>query len=97
MSGQLAGDVFTWPFGDLYRLSTEADLFSTGYFDLLEVQGAFPVEWVDRIRGAAPDDALRIALEATSPESRWLRSASSGPRSQALLARWAVALTSKST
>lgn len=77
---------------DLYRLSTEADLFSTGYFDLVESQGAFLVEWVDRIRGAAPDDALRISFWATSPEVRVLRVQSSGPASQALLARWVAAL-----
>ena len=77
---------------DLYRLFTEADLFSTGYFDLLEGQGAFLVEWIDRIPGAAPDDALHIALEVTSLESRRLRAASSGLRSQALLGRWVTAL-----
>jgi tRNA threonylcarbamoyladenosine biosynthesis protein TsaE len=73
---------------DLYRLSSEADLFSTGFHDLLEDEGAFLVEWIDQVRGAAPDDALRITLEVTSPETRKLTVTTSGPKSEALLTRW---------
>ena len=73
---------------DLYRLSSEADLFSTGFHDLLDGEGAFLVEWIDQVRGAAPDDVLRITLEVTTPEARKLTVTTSGPRSAALLARW---------
>ncbi|MFZ5439240.1 MAG: tRNA (adenosine(37)-N6)-threonylcarbamoyltransferase complex ATPase subunit type 1 TsaE, partial [Myxococcota bacterium] len=41
---------------DLYRLTSENDLYATGYFDLLEGEGAFLVEWVGQVRGAAPED-----------------------------------------
>lgn len=73
---------------DLYRLTSEADLFSTGYFDLLEGDGAFLVEWVDQVKGAAPDDALRVAIAVVSPEARVLSIAACGPASEGLLDRW---------
>lgn len=77
---------------DLYRLTSEADLFSTGFHDLLESEGAFLVEWIDQIPGAAPEDALRITLEVTSPETRTLQVTTSGPKSEALLTRWSAEL-----
>lgn len=77
---------------DLYRLTSEADLYSTGFHDLLEGEGAFLVEWIDQVRGAAPDDALRIALEVASLETRTLKITTSGPKSEALLKRWTTAL-----
>ena len=75
---------------DLYRLTSEADLFSTGFHDLLEGEGAFLVEWIDQVKGAAPEDVLRITLEVTTPETRKLKVTASGPRSEALLKRWHV-------
>jgi tRNA threonylcarbamoyladenosine biosynthesis protein TsaE len=73
---------------DLYRLTSEADLFSTGFHDLLEGEGAFLVEWVEHVPGAAPADALKITLEVTTPETRRLSVTASGPSSEALLKRW---------
>ncbi len=77
---------------DLYRLASEADLFSTGYVDVLEEGGAFLVEWVDRVQGASPDDALEIVLEVTASESREMQVTASGPQSESLLERWTVYL-----
>ena len=73
---------------DLYRLATPDDLYSVGYFDLLEQSAAMLVEWVDQISGAAPDDALRIQIEVPSAESRHFNIVPSGPRAIALLGRW---------
>lgn len=78
---------------DLYRLTSEADLFSTGFHDLLEGDGAFLVEWIDQVKGAAPEDLLRITLEVDSPETRMLKVTTSGPKSEALLRRWTAART----
>jgi tRNA threonylcarbamoyladenosine biosynthesis protein TsaE len=78
---------------DLYRLQSDADLFSTGYFDLLEGEGAFLVEWIDQIAGAAPDDCLRIFITVSSPETRTFTLTPSGPKSEALLTRWLAAIT----
>lgn len=76
---------------DLYRLTSEEDLFSTGYQDLLEGEGAFLVEWVEQVPGAAPADCLRVRLVVSTPETRTLELTTSGPRSEALLARWLAA------
>lgn len=76
---------------DLYRLRSEEDLFSTGYQDLLDGEGAFLVEWVEQVPSAAPADALRVKLVVTTPDTRTLEVATSGPRSEALWARWLAA------
>ena len=73
---------------DFYRLTSEADLYSTGFQDLLDGEGALLVEWIDQIPGAAPDDLLRITLEVTTPDTRTLKITTSGPKSEALLRRW---------
>lgn len=73
---------------DLYRLATEADLFATGYFDLLESDAAMLAEWVSQVPGALPDDALSLRLEVPSPDSRRFEITARGARSQALLVRW---------
>lgn len=71
---------------DLYRLTSEDDLYATGYFELEDA--AFLVEWVEHIPTAAPDDALRLTLEVTTPETRTIHFTTSGPKSEALLERW---------
>ncbi|MDP2271306.1 MAG: tRNA (adenosine(37)-N6)-threonylcarbamoyltransferase complex ATPase subunit type 1 TsaE [Archangium sp.] len=78
---------------DLYRLTSEEELFSTGFHDLLEGEGAFLVEWIDQVRGAAPEDILRLTLEVTSLETRTFKVTTSGPKSEALLQRWTAERT----
>lgn len=73
---------------DLYRLTSEDDLYATGYFDLLETDGAWLVEWIDHVASAAPDDALRVSIEVLEPERRRLVVKGTGPASEALLVRW---------
>lgn len=77
---------------DLYRLRTEADLYATGYFDLLETDAAFLVEWVDQVTGAAPDDALLVLLEVAAPDARSITVRPTGPAALALAGRWLGAL-----
>jgi tRNA threonylcarbamoyladenosine biosynthesis protein TsaE len=73
---------------DLYRIFGEDELYATGYFELLETDGACLVEWIDQVAGAAPADALRVTIEVTARETRRLSVTSSGPASEALLGRW---------
>lgn len=73
---------------DLYRLATEGDLFSVGYFDLLESDAAMLVEWVSQVPSAKPDDALSIRIEVVSELQRRFNVSASGPQSTALLTRW---------
>lgn len=73
---------------DLYRLHGDDELYATGYFDLFDGAGAFLVEWVDQVPGAAADDALRVTLVVTSPDARRFELHPTGPKSEALLTRW---------
>jgi len=73
---------------DLYRLTGPADLDGTGFHELRDGPGATLVEWVDRIPGAAPPDALRIVLEEPAENARELVVTASGPRAENLLLRW---------
>ena len=74
---------------DLYRLADEEELYATGYFDLLGAgDGAFLVEWVEKIPAAAPAGRVLIRLEVTGVETRLFRCASTGPRHEELLKRW---------
>lgn len=73
---------------DLYRLSTERELEGTGFFDLRDQGGACLVEWIDRIRAAAPLDWLEIRLSAPDEATRALEISAHGARSAALLQAW---------
>ncbi len=74
---------------DLYRLTSEADLYATGYFDLLDAgDAAFLVEWVEHIPGAAPADALKLRIEVDAPQLRTFHLTTTGPKSEALRDRW---------
>lgn len=73
---------------DLYRLRGEGDLFATGYFDLLEADGAMLVEWVAQVPAARPEDSVLILLEVLSADARRLTISARGARSQQLVERW---------
>lgn len=72
---------------DLYRLADEAELYATGFFDLLPT-GATLVEWIDRVQAAIPGDALLVRLDVLQGEARLLRARATGARSRALLEAW---------
>jgi tRNA threonylcarbamoyladenosine biosynthesis protein TsaE len=73
---------------DLYRLTGEDDLFSTGYFEVLDTEGALVVEWASKVSSAIPVDALMVKFEVTGLQTRRLTCVPTGPRSSALLGRW---------
>ena len=73
---------------DLYRLTGSADLDGTGFHELRDGPGATLVEWVDRVPGAAPPDAMQIALVEPAENARELVVTTSGPLSERLLQRW---------
>ena len=73
---------------DLYRVTGPADLDGTGFHELRDGGGATLVEWVDRVAGAAPPDAMRVVLVEPGENARELVVTTSGPRSERLLQRW---------
>ncbi len=70
---------------DLYRIESRDELYATGYFDLLEGEGAMAVEWVERIAGALPAGRLELQLDRTGETERRLVLKAISPRHEALL------------
>lgn len=73
---------------DLYRLGDEDELYATGYYDLLDADGALLVEWLDQVPAAAPPDRLVITLTYLDEHRRRVDVVAQGPRHEALLERW---------
>ncbi|HHW45477.1 MAG TPA: tRNA (adenosine(37)-N6)-threonylcarbamoyltransferase complex ATPase subunit type 1 TsaE [Clostridiales bacterium] len=48
---------------DMYRVSSWDDLYSTGFFDYLEADGALAVEWSENIAAALPEDTVYVTFE----------------------------------
>ena len=54
---------------DMYRVESYEDLYSTGFFDYLDVGGILVVEWSENIEGALPEDAIRVFFQRGASES----------------------------
>ena len=52
---------------DMYRIDSEDDLISIGFYDYLERGGICLVEWSEKIPYALPDEYLRVTIEKTDP------------------------------
>jgi len=52
---------------DMYRLKSEAELETMGFFDLLEPGSIVAVEWADRYPAALPADRLEIRIVRPQP------------------------------
>ncbi len=55
---------------DLYRLTDEDDLYSTGFYDYVEQGGITITEWTELFEDAIPEDAIRLKIEATGESAR---------------------------
>ncbi len=76
---------------DLYRLEP-AELPGLGLEEALEAHpGVAAVEWAERAPEVLPLDHLELELRLAG-EGRVLRARATGPRHEALLARWVAAL-----
>ncbi len=53
---------------DMYRISSEDDLLSIGFYDYLDRPGICLVEWSEHIPYALPDDYLRVEIVKNDPE-----------------------------
>lgn len=54
---------------DMYRISSEDDLLSIGFYDYLDRPGICLVEWSEHIPYALPDDYLRVEIVKNDPET----------------------------
>ena len=55
---------------DMYRVESWDDLYSTGFFDYLDLGGVLALEWSENIDGALPEGTITITFERLGDESR---------------------------
>ena len=55
---------------DMYRISGWEDLYSTGYFEYIELGGVLAVEWSENIDGVLNDDTIFIEIERIDDTKR---------------------------
>lgn len=55
---------------DMYRISGWEDLYTTGFYDYLDMGAILVVEWSENIEGALPDDAIRLRISAPDETTR---------------------------
>ena len=51
---------------DMYRITDEDDLYSTGFYDYLSGRGICIAEWCENIPYALPDRYITVSIEKTS-------------------------------
>lgn len=54
---------------DMYRIESEDDLYSIGFYDYLERPGICLVEWSENIPYAIPDELIRVTIEKNDPNA----------------------------
>ena len=54
---------------DMYRIESEDDLDSIGFYDYLDRSGICLVEWSEKIPYALPEEWLRVKIEKISPDT----------------------------
>ncbi len=57
---------------DMYRITTWEDLYSTGFFDYLDMGYVLAVEWSENIENALPEQTVTVTIEKDpdEPEKR---------------------------
>ena len=55
---------------DFYNIHSEEDLYSTGFYDIMENNGVYISEWSENIEYAIPADSFIIRIELTGEDSR---------------------------
>ena len=55
------GDITVYHF-DLYRINDDDDLYSTGYYDMIEEDVIVFCEWCEKCPEAIPDNAVKVVI-----------------------------------
>lgn len=58
---------------DMYRISTWEELYSSGYFDYLEIGSVIAAEWSENIENALPGSTIYVDIEKTGEETRKIK------------------------
>lgn len=55
---------------DMYRVSSEDDLYATGYYDYLEGDNILAIEWSENITKYLPEHTIYITISRVSEDER---------------------------
>ena len=54
---------------DMYKVDSWDDLYSSGFFDYLDMGVVLAVEWSENIENALPDDTIKVIIEQGENET----------------------------
>ena len=55
---------------DVWRITDDDDLYSTGFYDYLERDGVVVCEWAENIKYALPDEYIKVTIEGNGESPR---------------------------
>ncbi len=55
---------------DMYRITTMDDLYSTGFFDYLDMGAILAIEWSENIEFALPEETITVSIETSGENKR---------------------------
>ena len=55
---------------DMYKVDSWDDLYSSGFFDYLDMGAILAVEWSENIENALPDDTIKVIIEQGEKENQ---------------------------
>ena len=55
---------------DMYKVESWDDLYSSGFFDYLDMGAVLAVEWSENIENALPEDTVRVTIEKCENENK---------------------------
>ncbi len=64
------GEKFSLYHFDMYRITTQEDLYSTGFFDYLGGEDVLAIEWSENISAVLPENTIYIHINANCENSR---------------------------
>ncbi len=67
---EYGGKKFTLYHFDMYRVEGYDDLYSTGFFDYLEMDGVIAIEWSENIEDVLPENTIFVDISQTGENSR---------------------------
>ncbi len=54
---------------DMYKVESWDDLYSSGFFDYLDMGAVLAVEWSENIENALPEETVRVTIEKYGDEN----------------------------
>lgn len=55
---------------DMYKVESWDDLYSSGFFDYLDMGAVLAVEWSENIENALPENTVRVTIEKCEDENK---------------------------